>query len=127
MTRRLPLKAVLVVGARPNFMKVAPIHREMKKFPGDFAPVLVHTGQHYDRNMSDLFFRDLELPEPDVYLGVGSASHAVQTAKVHSRRAKDILEGGIPASGSFTQVPFPSPSFPVSFFSSPRCQTGVFR
>ena len=63
----------LIVGARPNFMKVAPIMAEMAKHPGVFEQRLIHTGQHYDINMSQVFFQDLELPEPDVYLGVGSA------------------------------------------------------
>ncbi|MDT4954044.1 MAG: hypothetical protein QOJ02_2182 [Acidobacteriota bacterium] len=76
------LKVINVVGARPNFMKVAPIVEAMKRRAGEFAPMVVHTGQHYDAQMSDAFFRDLGLPEPDVYLGVGSSSHAVQTADV---------------------------------------------
>lgn len=70
-----------MVGARPNFMKIAPIQREMKKYD-HLKPVLVHTGQHYDEKMSKLFFQDLELPKPDVYLNVGSGSHAVQTARI---------------------------------------------
>jgi UDP-N-acetylglucosamine 2-epimerase (non-hydrolysing) len=76
------LKVITVAGARPNFMKVAPIVAAMKRRATDFSPVLVHTGQHYDANMSDAFFRDLELPEPDVYLGVGSDTHAAQTAAI---------------------------------------------
>lgn len=76
------LKAILVAGARPNFMKVAPIYAEMKRRKGEFVPILLHTGQHYDPAMSDAFFRDLDLPRPDIYLGVGSASHAVQTARI---------------------------------------------
>jgi UDP-N-acetylglucosamine 2-epimerase (non-hydrolysing) len=79
------LKVINVVGARPNFMKVAPIVEAMKRREREFAPLVVHTGQHYDAAMSDAFFRDLELPEPDVYLGVGSASHAVQTAAIMER------------------------------------------
>ncbi len=75
------MRAVLVVGARPNFMKVAPLMREFAK-RGNVETLLVHTGQHYDENMSKVFFHDLELPEPDIYLGVGSGSHAEQTAKV---------------------------------------------
>jgi len=63
-------------------MKVAPIYAEMKRRPADFEPMIVHTGQHYDAAMSDAFFDDLGMPKPNVYLGVGSASHAVQTAKV---------------------------------------------
>ena len=71
----------LVAAARPNFMKVAPLWHALKAAP-DFAPVLVHSGQHYDVNMSDAFFRDLMLPAPDHHLGVGSGSHAEQTGGV---------------------------------------------
>jgi UDP-N-acetylglucosamine 2-epimerase (non-hydrolysing) len=73
---------VLVAGARPNFMKIAPLLRELHKYQDVFTTSLVHTGQHYDVEMSDVFFRDLELPLPDRFLGVGSGSHAEQTAKV---------------------------------------------
>lgn len=76
------MKVLCVVGARPNFMKVAPIVKEMRRREREFAPLLVHTGQHYDAAMSDAFFADLGLPAPDVYLGIGSASHAQQTARV---------------------------------------------
>jgi UDP-N-acetylglucosamine 2-epimerase (non-hydrolysing) len=76
------LKVLNIAGARPNFMKVAPIYAEMKRRPSEFAPMIVHTGQHYDAAMSDAFFDDLGMPKPDIYLGVGSASHAVQTAKI---------------------------------------------
>ena len=79
------LKIINVVGARPNFMKVAPIVAAMKRRPAKFQPLVVHTGQHYDAAMSDSFFRDLELPQPDMHLGVGSASHAAQTAAVMER------------------------------------------
>jgi len=75
------VRAGIVVGARPNFMKAAPLIREFKK-RGKIEPFLIHTGQHYDENMSKVFFEDLELPQPDVYLGVGSGSHAEQTAKI---------------------------------------------
>ena len=71
----------LVVGARPNFMKIAPILSELTRYPDEFQLLLVHTGQHYDPKMSDVFFDDLGLPAPDVFLGVGSGSHAVQTAQ----------------------------------------------
>lgn len=71
-----------VVGARPNFPKVAPIMAAMVKRPEVFEQVLVHTGQHYDYNMSQVFFEHLEMPTPDEYLKVGSGSHAVQTAQV---------------------------------------------
>ncbi|PIS30322.1 UDP-N-acetylglucosamine 2-epimerase (non-hydrolyzing) [Candidatus Saganbacteria bacterium CG08_land_8_20_14_0_20_45_16] len=76
------LKTINVVGARPNFMKIAPIWHEQVKESEYFDPLILHTGQHYDKNMSDAFFTDLELPSPDIYLGVGSGSHAVQTADV---------------------------------------------
>ena len=75
------MKVFNVVGARPNFMKIAPIVEQMKKTPG-LQGVLVHTGQHYDEGMSDVFFRDLGIPKPDVHLGVGSGSHAGQTARI---------------------------------------------
>ncbi len=70
-----------VVGARPNFIKVAPVHRALARY-ADVESRVLHTGQHYDRVMSEVFFADLELPAPDVYLGVGSGSHAEQTAAV---------------------------------------------
>ena len=79
------IKVINVVGARPNFMKVAPIVEAMKRREREFQPSVVHTGQHYDAQMSAAFFRDLGLPEPDVYLGVGSASHAAQTAAIMQR------------------------------------------
>ena len=75
------MKAAVIVGARPNFMKAAPLIREFRKRPR-MHTLLVHTGQHYDENMSRVFFEDLELPEPDIHLGVGSGSHAEQTGKV---------------------------------------------
>ncbi len=76
------LKVLNIVGARPNFMKIAPIVREMHRRSGEFQPLIVHTGQHYDEAMSDSFFRDLGIPKPDFHLEVGSASHAVQTARI---------------------------------------------
>lgn len=76
------LNVINVAGARPNFMKVAPIVAAMKRRHAEFRPLLVHTGQHYDEAMSEAFFRDLEMPEPDVYLSVGSGSHAAQTAAI---------------------------------------------
>src|SRR5947209_7209237 len=79
MTRRL--RVVSVVGTRPNFMKVAPIVRALYT-RGGFDHILVHTGQHYDAAMSQVFFEELRMPEPDVYLGIGSGSHTAQTARV---------------------------------------------
>jgi len=75
------LKIVHVVGARPNYMKIAPILTAVAR-AGFATQKLVHTGQHYDPSMSEVFFRDLGMPAPDVHLGVGSGSHAEQTAKV---------------------------------------------
>jgi UDP-N-acetylglucosamine 2-epimerase (non-hydrolysing) len=86
------LKVINVVGARPNFMKVAPIVEAMKRRATEFAPLIVHTGQHYDAQMSDAFFRDLGLPRPDVYLNVGSDSHARQTAAVMQTFEPVVLE-----------------------------------
>jgi UDP-N-acetylglucosamine 2-epimerase (non-hydrolysing) len=71
----------LVAGARPNFMKIAPIARELRA-RGVFDVKIVHTGQHYDRDMSDVFFEQLGIPTPDIHLGVGGGTHGVQTARV---------------------------------------------
>ena len=79
---RKVLKILNIVGARPNFMKMAPILREMARRSEFFSPQLVHTGQHYDESMSGSFFEDLAIRPPDFNLEVGSASHAVQTAKI---------------------------------------------
>ncbi len=76
-----PRKVHLIAAARPNFMKVAPLWHALSA-AADFTPVLIHTGQHYDANMSDAFLADLGLPEPDFHLGVGSGSHAEQTGRV---------------------------------------------
>ena len=91
------MKIILVCGARPNFMKVAPIIRAINKHNASskgnpIEPILVHTGQHYDYEMSQVFFQDLELPEPDVYLGVGSGTHAEQTGKVMIELEKVLLK-----------------------------------
>jgi len=79
------LKIVNVAGARPNFVKIAPVVTELRKHPSVIATRLVHTGQHYDDSMSESFFRDLEIPEPDVHLNVGSGTHAQQTAEIMKR------------------------------------------
>ncbi|MDY0111034.1 MAG: UDP-N-acetylglucosamine 2-epimerase (non-hydrolyzing) [Candidatus Krumholzibacteria bacterium] len=78
----MPAKILLVAAARPNFMKIAPLWRELSARSAQFDPVIVHTGQHYDQNMSAVFFADLGLPPPHVHLGVGSGTHAEQTAGV---------------------------------------------
>jgi len=76
------LKIMHIVGARPNFMKVAPVYAAMQTHRGMFQQVLVHTGQHYDDEMSSIFFADLGIPEPDEFLGVGSGTHAEQTGRI---------------------------------------------
>ena len=78
------IEVVAVAGARPNFMKVAPLLRELAGRPG-FETTLVHTGQHYDAAMSESFFRDLGIEEPDFNLGVGSGSHAEQPGQIMIR------------------------------------------
>jgi UDP-N-acetylglucosamine 2-epimerase (non-hydrolysing) len=85
-------RILLVAGARPNFMKVAPIMWEMAKSPLEFEPVLIHTGQHYDANMSQVFFDELGLPPPHENLGVGSGSHTWQTAQVMVRFEPILLK-----------------------------------
>ena len=80
-----------VVGARPNFMKAAPVLHALQARPG-MRQTLVHTGQHYDKNLSDIFFSQLEIPNPDVNLGVGSASHARQTADIMTGFEPVLLE-----------------------------------
>ena len=81
----------LIAAARPNFMKIAPLYHALKK-EGWAKPVIVHTGQHYDFNMSGLFFKDLSLPEPDIYLGIGSGTHAEQTGQVMMSYEKVLFE-----------------------------------
>lgn len=81
-----------MVGARPNFMKMAPIVHAMARRPEQFEQLLVHTGQHYDANMSHIFFEELGLPRPDINLDVGSGSHAQQTAAVMQRFEPVLLE-----------------------------------
>lgn len=85
------MKILHVVGARPNFMKIAPVMAAVAR-AGFAQQVLVHTGQHYDAAMSKVFFDDLGLPAPDVYLGVGSGSHATQTAKIMIELERVCLE-----------------------------------
>jgi UDP-N-acetylglucosamine 2-epimerase (non-hydrolysing) len=85
------IKILNIVGARPNFIKIAPIHQIMEASPG-IEPILVHTGQHYDEKMSRIFFADLELPQPDVYLGVGSGRHAQQTGAIMIELEKVVID-----------------------------------
>ena len=81
----------LIAAARPNFMKIAPLYHALKK-QAWADPVIVHTGQHYDINMSESFFRDLELPDPHIHLGIGSGSHAEQTGSVMIAYEKVLLK-----------------------------------
>jgi len=85
------VKIINVVGARPNLMKIAPLMDAYAKY-AEITPLLVHTGQHYDANMSDLFFRQLGIPEPNLNLEVGSASHAIQTAEIMRAFEPVVLE-----------------------------------
>lgn len=84
------LKIILVAGARPNFMKIAPLIEELKKYK-HIKSILVHTGQHYDEKMSRVFFDDLNIPKPDINLEVGSAPHAAQTAQI-MMKFDEVLE-----------------------------------
>jgi UDP-N-acetylglucosamine 2-epimerase (non-hydrolysing) len=85
------MKIVHVVGARPNFMKVAPVMMSLAS-NGKYSQILVHTGQHYDAGMSKVFFQEVGIPEPDINLGVGSGSHAQQTAEIMTRFERVSLE-----------------------------------
>ena len=91
-----PGPVVCVVGARPNFMKMAPILRAFAAHAPPLPALLVHTGQHYDADMNDRLFVDLRLPVPDLNLEVGSGSHAVQTAEV-MRRFEPVLDAHRPS------------------------------
>lgn len=86
------LKILNIVGARPNFMKIAPVVREMRAREREFQPLIVHTGQHYDQAMSDSFFADLDIPAPDFHLEIGSHSHAVQTARIMTAFEPIVLQ-----------------------------------
>lgn len=88
------LKVICVCGARPNFMKIAPLMEAFAR-TGRVQALLVHTGQHYDERMSELFFRDLGIPEPDINLEVGSGSHASQTAEI-IRRFEPVVQAHRP-------------------------------
>jgi UDP-N-acetylglucosamine 2-epimerase (non-hydrolysing) len=90
--RMTVLKVINVVGARPNFMKMAPIIEAMNRYPGEIEHLLVHTGQHYDDRMSKSFFADLGMPMPDMDLEVGSGSHAEQTARIMVEFEKVCLQ-----------------------------------
>jgi len=84
------------VGARPNFMKMAPLYRELSLSSNRYEPQIIHTGQHYDEKMSKLFFNDLAMPEPSAYLNVGSGTQGKQTARIIERYEDLILSGNKP-------------------------------
>jgi len=86
----------LIVGARPNFMKMAPLYRELSLYSNRYEPQIIHTGQHYDEQMSKLFFNDLAMPEPSAYLNVGSGTQGKQTARIIERYEDLILAGDKP-------------------------------
>jgi UDP-N-acetylglucosamine 2-epimerase (non-hydrolysing) len=89
---KLPIKIIVVAGSRPNFMKVAPLLAELRQYPAEFTPLLVHTGQHYDYQMSDVFFEELELSEPDYYLDARKDNEAIQTADIIEKFDQVLLD-----------------------------------
>src|SRR3989338_7391402 len=92
------MKVTIIAGARPNFMKIAPIIRAIRKQQSMGIPIqyrLVHTGQHYDKALSDTFFHELEIPPPDINLGVGSGSQAVQTANIMIRFEEELINNPV--------------------------------
>ncbi len=96
------LNIAIVAGARPNFMKIAPILHAMKSRP-ELRETLIHTGQHYDKNLSDIFFEQLEIKRPDVSLGVGGGTHAQQTARI-LESIEPVLEKGGEDGGKFDRL-----------------------
>jgi len=91
-TKSMSKKIISVVGARPNFMKVAPIHKAFKKLTPEIEHLICHTGQHFDEKMSKIFFDELELPKPDYFLGVSGGSHAQQTANIILKFEEVVLK-----------------------------------
>ena len=89
-----PYKILCIAGARPNFMKIAPLMDALRRFPEEFAPTIVHTGQHYDDKLSKVFFDELGIPRPEVNLNVGSGTHAQQTAAVMAAFEPVLVERG---------------------------------
>lgn len=85
-------KIISVVGARPNFIKIAPVHRSFQKYKEEIRHFICHTGQHFDEKMSEIFFDELQMPKPDFYLGIGGGSHAVQTARIMIAFEEILLE-----------------------------------
>jgi len=81
----------LIVGARPNYMKIAPLYDELSLYPDEFHPMIIHTGQHYDDSMYKLLFEDLNMPKPEIFLKVGSGTQGIQTAKIIERYETYLL------------------------------------
>ena len=127
--KRNPKKVIhLIAAARPNFMKIAPLYHALLKVQWA-QPVIVHTGQHYDLNMSDVFFKDLGLPEPHMHLGIGSGTHAEQTGQVMMAYEKVLFEtrpdlvivvgdvnSTMACTIAATKVSYDSNVYPVKFF-----------
>lgn len=90
--RPLRMKIMIVVGARPNYMKAAPIIKQMRRFDDFLEPIILHTGQHYDPMLSEQIMTELGMPQPDIYLGVGSGTHAEQTAQIMTEFERVITE-----------------------------------
>ena len=91
------MKLLTIVGARPQFVKAAPVSRAIRNYNMEgealqITEIIMHTGQHYDYEMSQIFFEDLDIPEPDIYLGVGSGSHAAQTGKIMMAFEEVVVE-----------------------------------
>ena len=85
-------KIISLVGARPNFIKIAPLHKVFKIFSKEVIHKICHTGQHFDKNMSKIFFDELNLPKPDFYLGIGGGTHTEQTARIMIEFEKVLLQ-----------------------------------
>ena len=96
------INLVCVVGARPNFMKMAPLLRALDNY-SDVHVTLIHTGQHYDSQLSDVFFDDLGMKRPDIHLDVGSGKHGQQTARV-LEKMEEVLEKGVPGGGRYDRL-----------------------
>ncbi|MEA1896860.1 MAG: UDP-N-acetylglucosamine 2-epimerase, partial [Bacteroidota bacterium] len=86
------MKIISVVGTRPNFIKIAPIYRAFQKYGHIITHKICHTGQHFDKNMSKVFFEELEMPEPDFYLGVHGGTHSVQVAEIMLEFEKVLIQ-----------------------------------
>lgn len=114
------LKIVSVVGVRPQFIKAAAVSRVLRVTEG-VNEILVHTGQHYDTNMSDVFFEELEIPRPDYNLGIGSGTHGKQTGKMLEAIEKVLLEEKNQTGSWFTAIQ--TPRWPVRW----RPSSFIFR